>query len=55
VRNTEGPSKGLLLWTRYIILVVSAIIALALIWQGHVTGESGGNVVLWQVVRFLAG
>jgi hypothetical protein len=51
--EASGPSEQLLLWSRYILLVVAGIVALLLLVAGNVTGKTGGSVLLWQVISSL--
>jgi hypothetical protein len=51
--EASGPSEQLLLWSRYILLVVAGIVAVALLLRGDVTGKAGGSVLFWQVVSSL--
>jgi hypothetical protein len=51
--EVSGPSEQLLLWSRYILLVVAGIVALSLLVAGDVTGKTGGSVLLWQVISSL--
>lgn len=54
--RSQETTREFILWiTRYLILLAAAVIALVLIWHGDVSGEAGGAVVLWQVVKFLGG
>jgi hypothetical protein len=51
--NAKWPSEQLLLWSRYILLMIAGIIALALIVRGDVTGKAGGSVLFWEVISSL--
>jgi hypothetical protein len=51
--EASGPSEQLLLWSRYILLLVAGIVAVALLVRGDVTGKAGGSVLFWQVISSL--
>lgn len=51
--NNEGPSKRVLRWTVYMLLVIAGVVALNLLRAGHVVGDAGGSLLLGQVVSSL--
>jgi hypothetical protein len=51
--SVKGPSEQLLLWTVYVILVIAGMVALVLLHHGQVVGDTGGSVLLAQVVSSL--
>jgi phosphate/sulfate permease len=53
--RTRGPSKCVLLWTEYVLLVVTAAAAIAVLMTGGVLASIGATALLWRVIKTIGG
>jgi hypothetical protein len=51
--KTQRPSRSVLLWTLYVILVLTAAVALTRLLIGGWLVNLGATVLLWRVIRML--
>jgi hypothetical protein len=49
--KTRGPSRCVLLWTLYVLLVITAAVAIFQLMTGGVVASIGATALLWRVVR----
>jgi uncharacterized membrane protein len=49
----RGPSNCLFLWTLYALLVITAVVAIALLVIGDLVTEASATWLLWRVVKTL--
>lgn len=49
-RPKSGPSRNLLLWTAYALLLATSAVALFLLVTGGVLASTGASVLIWRVI-----
>jgi phosphate/sulfate permease len=49
--KTRGPSKSVLLWTEFVLLVLAAAVAIVVLITGGLLASIGATVLLWRVIK----
>ena len=52
-RPLSGPSDGLLLWTRYLLLLIASLVAFVVLLDGNLVGKAGATILLWRTLESL--
>jgi hypothetical protein len=51
--RSVGPSRNVVLWTVYVLSVVTALTALSVFVTGHFLAGVAANVMLWRALAIL--